>query len=147
MQIRTCNEIIQLLSAKLQDQEIATLQLEEHGEVLTSVYKKLNNVLAIRSEKPIRPITSISHSSLFTGSHYEPNMLEELKKEIASSDEIEWLVSFIKWSGLRIILDELREFTERGGKLTNYYNFLYGSDRLQGTKELSKLPNTEIRVR
>ena len=147
LQIRTCNEIIQLLSAKLQDEEFATLKLEEHGEVLTSVYKKLNTVRAIRIEKPIRPVTSISHSSLFTGSHYEPNMLEELKKEIASSDEIEWLVSFIKWSGLRIILNELREFTEeRGGKLRIITTSYMEATDYKALEELSKLPNTEIRV-
>ena len=147
LQIRTCNEIIQLLSNKLQDSEIVNLQLEERGEVLTSVYKKLNSVRALRSVKPIRPITSISHSSLFTGSHYEPNMLEELKKEIASSDEIEWLVSFIKWSGLRIILNDLREFTEeRGGKLRIITTSYMEATDYKALQELSKLPNTEIRV-
>ncbi|MFB5086545.1 DUF3427 domain-containing protein [Psychrobacillus sp. PGGUH221] len=147
LQIRTCNEIIQMLSVKLQDQEIASLKLEEQGEVLTSVYKKLNTVRALRIEKPIRPITSISQSSLFTGSHYEPNMLEELKKEIASADEIEWLVSFIKWSGLRIILNELREFTEeRGGKLRIITTSYMEATDYKALEELSKLPNTEIRV-
>lgn len=147
LQIRACNEIIQMLSTKLQDQEIAALKLDEHGEVLTSVYKKLNTVRALRSEKPIRPITSISQSSLFTGSHYEPNMLEELKKEIASSDEIEWLVSFIKWSGLRIILNELREFTtERGGSLRIITTSYMEATDYKALEELSKLPNTEIRV-
>ena len=147
LQIRACNEIIQMLSTKLQDQEIAALKLDEHGEVLTSVYKKLNTVRALRSEKPIRPITSISQSSLFTGSHNEPNMLEELKKEIASSDEIEWLVSFIKWSGLRIILNELREFTtERGGSLRIITTSYMEATDYKALEELSKLPNTEIRV-
>lgn len=147
LQIRACNEIIQMLSTKIQDQEIAALKLDEHGEVLTSVYKKLNTVRALRSEKPIRPITSISQSSLFTGSHYEPNMLEELKKEIASSDEIEWLVSFIKWSGLRIILNELREFTtERGGSLRIITTSYMEATDYKALEELSKLPNTEIRV-
>src|SRR5690606_15268443 len=71
LQIRTCNEIIQLLSSKLKDEESASWKLEEKGEILTSIYNKINNVRAIQKKNAIRPVTSISQSSLFTGSHYE----------------------------------------------------------------------------
>ena len=147
LQIQTCNQIIQLLNSKLHDEDFENLQLDERGEILTSVYKKLNSVRAVRKEKPTRPITSISQSSLFTGSQYEPNMLEELKKEISSSDEIEWIVSFIKWSGLRIILNELRDFTiERGGRLRIITTSYMEATDYKALVELSKLPNTEVRV-
>ncbi|MDN4494732.1 DUF3427 domain-containing protein [Ureibacillus aquaedulcis] len=145
-QIRVCNEIIDLLSRKLKDEEFASFQLEEKGQVLTSVYKKINTVRALKKEEAIRPITPLSKSTLFTGSHHEPNMLEELKKEIVSSDEIEWLVSFIKWSGLRILINELREFTESGGKLRIITTSYMEATDYKAIEELSKLPNTKIKV-
>lgn len=146
-QIRTCNDVIDSLSRALNDDEFQTLRIDEQGEVLTSVYRKLNTVRAFRNEKVVRPVTSLTQTSLFTGSHYEPNMLEELRKEITTSDSIDWLVSFIKWSGLRIIMEELRYFTqERGGKLRVITTSYMEATDIKAIEELSKLPNTEIRI-
>ncbi|MFC5601859.1 DUF3427 domain-containing protein [Sporosarcina koreensis] len=145
-QIEVCNEIIDVLHQKLGDDEFAKLKLDEHAEILTSIYKTINTAQSLKKKKVLRPITPLTQSSLFTGSHAEPNMLEELKKEVATSDEIDWLVSFIKWSGLRIIIEELRNFTERGGRLRVITTSYMEATDFKALQELSKLPNTEIRV-
>ncbi|MDW0116664.1 DUF3427 domain-containing protein [Sporosarcina thermotolerans] len=145
-QIQICNEIIDVLHQKLDDADFEELKLDEHAEILTSIYKTINTAQSLGKKKILRPITPLTQSSLFTGSHAEPNMLEELKKEIATSDEIEWLVSFIKWSGLRIIIEELRDFTERGGYLKIITTSYMEATDFKALEELSKLSNTEIRV-
>lgn len=86
-QIKTCNEIIETLAQNLDNNEFEKLKLSEEGEVLTSIYSKLNSVRALRKVEEIRPATPLSESSLFTGSHYEPNMLGELQKEILTARE------------------------------------------------------------
>ncbi|MGM0844994.1 MAG: DUF3427 domain-containing protein [Bacillota bacterium] len=145
-QIETCNEIIDILSQRLDRQEFERLRISEEGEVLTHIYSKMNSVRSIGKQEVIRPVTPISESSLFTGSSYEPNMLGELKKEIVSSDSIDMLVSFIKWSGLRIILEELKTFTEGGGRLRVITTSYMEATDFKAIQELSKLPNTEIRI-
>ena len=82
----------------------------KNGEVLLSIEEKLNKS-KIKNNN-IRPITPISQSYLFTNSNNEPDLISELKREIASSDSIDILVSFIRWSGLRLIKDELIEHTK-----------------------------------
>ena len=146
-QIQTCNEIIVTLSEKLDDQEFQSLKIAEEGEVLTSLYSKINSIKSIKKSEVIRPITPISQSSLFTGSNYEPNMLGELKREILSSDSIDMLVSFIKWSGLRCIIEELKTFTEqRDGKLRVITTSYMEATDYKAIIELSQLKNTEIKI-
>lgn len=123
------------------------MKIEEEGEVLTSIYSRINSVRSIRKGETIRPVTPISQSSLFTGSNYEPNMMGELKKEILSADSIDMLVSFIKWSGLRCILEELKVFTEAGKKLRVITTSYMEATDYKAIIELSKLPNTEIKFR
>ncbi|WP_458413802.1 DUF3427 domain-containing protein [Schinkia sp. CFF1] len=146
-QIRTCNEIIALLSERLAESDFKALKIAEEGEVLTSIYSKLNSIRSIRKGEMIRPVTPISQSSLFTGSNYEPNMLGELKKEILTADSIDMLVSFIKWSGLRCIIEELKAFTAQPDKKLRVITTSYmEATDYKAIIELSQLPNTEIKI-
>ncbi|MCT8140529.1 NgoFVII family restriction endonuclease [Anaerobacillus sp. CMMVII] len=145
-QINTCNEIIAILSERLHDTEFHSLQIAEEGEVLTSIYSKLNHVRSLKQDEIVRPITPISQSSLFTGSHHEPNMLGELSREIQSADEINMLVSFIKWSGLRCIIEDLQRFTDTGGKLRVITTSYMEASDYKAIIELSKLQNTEVKI-
>lgn len=146
-QIKTCNEIIHLLSEQLDEEEFKSLKIEEEGEILTSIYSKMNSVRSIRKGEVVRPVTPISQSSLFTGSSFEPNMLGELKKEILTADRIDMLVSFIKWSGLRCIIEELTAFTSQPGKMLRAITTSYmEATDYKAIDELSKLPNTEIKI-
>lgn len=145
-QIRTCNEIIDTLKNTLGQEEYNELQLDEQGEVLTYVYSKLNHIREIKDEKVLRPVTPLSQSSLFTGSHSEPNMLHELKREIVTADRIDLLVSFIKWSGLRCLMEQLEQFTANGGQLRVITTTYMEATDMKAVLELSKLPNTEIQI-
>ena len=55
-------------------------------------------------------------------------MVHELTKEIASSDRIDFLISFIRFSGLQLFLPALRLFTARNGQ--NKSDQLFMVDRL-----------------
>jgi len=146
LQVRACNEIIATLRNTLDIEDLREWQLDEQGEVLTYVYSKLNHIRGIKESKVHRPTTPLSQSSLFTGSHSEPNMMSELKAEIITSDQVDLLVSFIKWSGLRFLMEQLEEFTANGGRLRVITTTYMEATDYKAVTELSKLPNTEIKI-
>lgn len=145
-QIEVCNKIINILAKESNEEDVKKYKIDESGELLTSLYLKINNKRAISNGKAVRPVTSIAQSSLFTGSIMEPNMLSELNREILSCDSIDLLISFVKWSGLRCIVDSLREATNNDKKLRIITTSYMGATDAKAIYELSKLPNTEIKI-
>lgn len=145
-QVKVCNDIIAILRTTLGPSEASDWQLDEQGEVLTYVHSKLNHIRGVQQEQVIRPTTPLSQSSLFTGAHSEPNMMGELKREIVTSNRVDLLVSFIKWSGLRCLMEQLEQFTAGGGHLRVITTTYMEATDFKAVAELSKLPNTEIKI-
>ena len=145
-QIELVNKIIGAIKENTSEGIANDLEIAEDKQLL-SVTDKTNTIQAINDKvKVIRPVTSIAQSSLFTGAVHEPQMFSELKKEIFSCNCIDMLVSFIKWSGLRLLMEALTEFTNNGGKLRIITTSYMGATDIKAISELAKLKNTEIKV-
>ncbi len=146
-QIRLCNSIIDEIENATSEKNFADLKILEKGEVLRSLYQKINTARSIANQKAVRPETSLLESTLFTGSKQEPTMLSEIKKEIVSSDSVDLLISFIKWSAIVKIYKDLEEFTSREGtKLRVIATTYMKATDYKAIVELAKLPNTEVRI-
>ena len=120
----------------------------EHFEYDNEKFKEL---LAIHDDKDQfneltkhRPKTSIASSTLFTG-FSGPTLESELSKEIRTADQVDFLVSFIKYSGLRLIYDDLVQLTKKN-KLRVITTSYMGASDYKAILELSKLPNTEVKI-
>lgn len=146
-QIELANKIVSTIKTETRESDFDSLSVDKRAEQLLALLDKTNSIYGINERAEIvRPVTSIAQSSLFTGAVHEPQMGTELKKEIASCDRIDFLVSFIKWSGLRIIYEDLKTFTCNGGKLRILTTSYMGATDIKSIEMLSQLPNTEIKV-
>jgi len=146
-QVELVNKIVATIMTETKEAEFDSMAVAKRAEQLLALFDKKDNAFALNEKAEIvRPETSIAQSSLFTGAIHEPQMFTELKKEIVSADRIDMLVSFIKWSGLRLIIDELTAFTQRGGELRIITTSYMGATDVKAVEELSHLPNAKIKV-
>lgn len=150
-QVQVCNEIISQLERLTDCTELMEWQIGSDAQLLLSIIDRKQAVYngqpvsELRAHSIIRPETSLAVSTLFTGSAIEPSMVNELKKEIRSADRIDMLVSFIKWSGLRLIIDDLRAFAQ-DGQLRVITTSYMGATDVKAVLELAQLPNTQVKV-
>ena len=140
-QIEISNQIIETLSRLVEDESIHTMRIVDEN-LLRGITEKS---ITPQNFKDFIPQTSIARSSLFTGNIHEPQVYSELKKEIATADRVDLLVSFIKYSGLRLIYDDLVEHTKTKPLRVITTSYMGASD-FKAIKSLAELPNTEVKV-
>ncbi|MFA5017059.1 MAG: DUF3427 domain-containing protein [Methylobacter sp.] len=100
----------------------------------------------------IFPITGLRTPWLFSSSRSEPSLLHELIAELQAVDTVNILVSFITWSGVRKIIDVLKQATaiDATGKSRTKFRILtttyIGATDAKAVNALAELPNVELRI-
>lgn len=101
---------------------------------------------------PVAPEVGLAAPWLFTAGKGSPSLLQEIRRELASADQIDILVSFITVSGVRKLQDVLQQVTALGSDgrprrpiriLTTTYT---GATEVRALDELARLPGCEVRV-
>jgi HKD family nuclease len=102
---------------------------------------------------PSPPALGLAAPWLFTAGKGSPSLLQEIRRELAASDRVDILVSFITVSGVRKLQDALQQITSQGGGsgievprvriLTTTYT---GATEVRALDELARLPGCEVRV-
>jgi superfamily II DNA or RNA helicase len=148
-QITLSNQLLLWLKNQIQDKDfIEDNLLSSQGKILTALYELENPVSSDLKNyiTEIFPLTGLTQSELFCGSNSGLSLESELKREILSADKIYWLVSFIKWAGIRIFRKELEEFTSSGRELKIITTSYMGATDAKAVEYLASLPNSEVKL-
>ena len=128
------------------------------GEVVDLVAPPLRVLRAVQRDQqfPVSPEIGLGVPWLFTAGKGSPSLLQEIRRELASSDQVDILVSFITVSGVRKLQDVLQQITAKGAQqdgqappktrlriLTTTYT---GATEARALDELARLPGCEVRV-
>ncbi|MEO8428721.1 MAG: phospholipase D-like domain-containing protein, partial [Verrucomicrobiota bacterium] len=139
---RICNELVEHIAGHPSTSSLSARRLVPKDK---SVLLEITPPYYAEGAMP-RPVTSLTESSLFTGSPSDPQLVHELAREMRSSDSVDLLVSFIKWSGLRLLMNAFEEITTRGGKARIITTSYMGASDPEAVEWLARLPNVSIRV-
>jgi HKD family nuclease len=128
------------------------------GDVVDLVASPLRVLRAVQRDQqfPVSPEIGLAVPWLFTAGKGSPSLLQEIRRELASSDQVDILVSFITVSGVRKLQDVLQQITAMGAQhqgqgqtktrlriLTTTYT---GATEARALDELARLPGCEVRV-
>ena len=127
----------------------------DEDEKLSAVPELLSAVVsgqreaALRATKKeiVRPLSGFRVSNLFTGGQSGVPLCAEIMRDIASADQICIIVSFLRMSGIRMMLDQLRDFCRSEGHKLRVITTTYcGVTEAKAVEQLAALPNTDIRI-
>lgn len=96
--------------------------------------------------KLARPATPLSSAALLTNVKGEPSLGAEIRAELGSSDGVDLLCAFVKWHGLRVIEQDLRELRDRGARLRVITTTYMGATERRAVDRLVNDFGAEVRI-
>lgn len=143
-QLELVNSILLSLRPRFGDRVDGIDGLGPFPQILQAIHR--------RRAVPEFPETGLSAPWLFTEGKGSPSLLSELRRELSACDQVDILVSFITYSGVRKLYDVLQTVTALGADgqvrtrlrvLTTTY---IGATEIRALNELAGLPGCEIRI-
>jgi len=133
---------------------LGLLRTEYRGVDIPSWPRPLSALRSIhRQSAPfLPPATGVLRPWLFTAGRADPSLLADLRAELDSADEVDILVSFIKWSGVRKLMDRFEAGGVTGAAgiprrrvriLTTTY---MGATEARAVLALARLPGVTVKV-
>ena len=122
-QVAVTNRIVELLA---DDEEAVALPASE----LRSVQPRTGDPALDR--ETVAPIVPLSAADLLVNARGEPALAHALAHEIPSADSVDLLCAFIRWHGLRVLVDPLVGALPRGQAPARHHDGLHGLHRAQG---------------
>ena len=118
-QVDVVNRILKFIEDEWRTEQIDTEQdqLSEESKLqfLRGIYSKIGYTdEQVEAKAKNHPVSGYRVSNLFTGGN-DISMDDEVRRDIQTADQIDLVVSFIKFEGLRLLIDELRKFVQRAG--------------------------------
>ena len=108
----------------------------EPGTVLRAVLRRLPDG---QPETIATPLIPLLDTTLLTNAPGEPGLLHQLAAEIASADEIDVLMAFIRRSGIHPLITPLRRHCESGKRLRVLTTIYTGSTEQAAVQKLTEL--------
>lgn len=118
-------------------------QVPDPAEVLTAIRPPIRS---FSDAPPVpRPEIPLREDTLFVNAPHEPSLAHELRTELLSADSVCLLCAFVVWSGVRIVLDELKEVRRRGVPVRVITTTYTGTTDPRALDELASI-GAEIKV-
>ena len=121
------------------------------AERVADIAKPVLRAVSLRAAGPMsvrfpRPEISLSVSDLLVNGRGEPSLIRALTSEIASSNErIRIIVSFIRWTGVRLVLEVLEQARSRGVDVQVLTTTYMGASEKRAIDELVRI-GAELKV-
>lgn len=149
-----------IIHAALLQQKDSTKRLELANDVLQylghgdSVLNPATELLSLapppQPGRPalslVRPTTRLSDPALLTNAPAEPSIGSELQKEMPSANRVDLLCAFVKWHGVRVLEDQLRDLHERGIALRVVTTTYMGATERRALDRLVRDFGAEVRI-
>lgn len=126
-------------------------QLHTQGPLVALPVEALVGVHDLNAEVS-PPRTGLSHPWLFAAGRNDIDLLSELRAELSSADQVDILISFIRWEGVRRLMDLFQSVTatDANGKSRTRFRIItstyIGATEERALTWLAKLPGVEVKV-